>query len=491
MGRGTLFSIGIPIAGQEGTGGSLRKHAWNDRATGWDAQPEERNVHQVVPSTAAPTLSSPVLTRVRTALRALRHRNLRLFFAGQGVSLVGTWMQQVAIGWLVYRLTDSALLLGVIGFGSRFPAFLMAPFAGALADRWNRYRMVMAAQFFAMLQAIILAVVVLTGVVEVWHLIALSVMSGLVNGVDVPARQSLLVQLVGEEDLPNAIALNSSMFNAARLVGPAVAGVLIGWVGEGPVFALNALSYIAVLAALMALRLPRTVGQTAGPMLRNIREGFVYAFGFPPIRDLLLLLGMISLVGIPYAVLYPVFARDVLGGGAGTLGLLTSSSGLGALMGALFLASRGDVWGLGRVIARASTVFGVALVGFALSEQVWLSCLFLVASGFGVMLTTASINTVLQTLVDDGMRGRVMSLYTMAFVGMSPLGSLAGGSLAGWMGAPATVLMGGVGCLAAGLWFSTRVAPLRELMVPVYERKGILPELARGLQDATDPRARG
>ena len=446
----------------------------------------------VVVSPPGGALTSGVPTRVRLALRALRHRNLRLFFTGQGISLVGTWMQQVAIGWLVYRLTDSPLLLGVIGFGGRFPAFLMAPFAGALADRWDRYRMVMAAQICHMLQAVALAVLVLSGSVEVWHLVALSVVSGLINGVDVPARQSLLVQLVdGAGDLPNAIALNSSMFNAARLVGPAVAGALIGVVGEGWVFALNAVSYIAVLGALSAVRLPRGVGTATGPVLRNIQDGFAYAFGFPPIRDLILLLGLVSLVGIPYTILFPIFARDVLGGGAGTLGLLTSAAGLGALAGALFLASRGGVWGLGRVIARSTVLFGVSLAGFALSEDVWISCLFVVGSGFGIMLTTASINTVLQTLVDEGMRGRVMSLYTMAFVGMSPLGSLAGGVMAGWMGAPLTVLLGGLCCLLVGIWFARRVAVLRELVLPVYHRMGIVPELARGLQGATDPRVKG
>jgi MFS family permease len=433
-----------------------------------------------------------VLTRVRSSLRALRHRDLRLFFAGQGISLVGTWMQQVAISWLVYRLTGSALVLGIIAFGSQFPALLMAPFAGALADRWNRYRMVVGAQVLAMVQAVALALLVLSGRVEVWHLVALSVVAGLINGLDVPARQSLLVRLVrGTDDLPNAIALNSSMFNAARMVGPALAGILIGWVGEGPVFVLNALSYVAVLWALSALRLPREKGAAAGPVLRNIREGFLYAFGFPPIRDLLILLGLISLVGIPYVVLLPVFARDVLGGDAGTLGLLTSAAGMGALAGALVLASRGSVRGLGVVIARSSALFGTALVAFSLSRNLWLSCLFLAVTGFGVMLTTASINTVLQTLVDEGMRGRVMSLYTMAFVGMSPLGSLAGGMLAGWMGAPLTVMLGGTGCLVLAAWFGRRLPPLRAWVAPIYERMGILPEVARGLEDATAFRPKG
>ena len=287
--------------------------------------------------------------RFRLAFKALRHRDLRLFFTGQGISLVGTWMQQVAMSWLVYRLTGSALLLGVIGFAGQFPAFLMAPFAGALADRWSRYRMVLVAQILAMTQASILAILVMTGAVEVWHLMVLAVAAGLINGVDVPARQALLVRLVGgTEDLPNAIALNSSMFNAARMVGPALGGVLISVVGEGPVFVLNAVSYVAVLSALTRLHLPREAGAAAGPVLRHIREGFTYAFGFTPMRDLLVVLACISLMGFPYVVLFPVFARDVLGGDAGTLGLLTSFAGMGSLVGALFLASRGTVRGLGR-----------------------------------------------------------------------------------------------------------------------------------------------
>ena len=434
-------------------------------------------------------LASTVPNRIRTALRALRHRDLRLFFAGQGVSLIGTWMQQVAISWLVYRLTDSAFLLGVMGFGSQFPAFLMAPFAGAMADRWSRYRMVVVAQVLAMTQAVVLATLVLTGTVQIWHLIVLSIVAGLIGGVDIPARQSLLVHLVkGPEDLPNAIALNSSMFNAARLVGPAVAGVIIGWVGEGTVFVLNAVSYLAVLGALAAMNPSQERGHRTGSMLRTIRDGFAYAFGFPPIRDLLILLGLVSLVGIPYVVLLPVFARDVLGGGAGTLGLLTSSAGLGALLGALVLASRENIRGLGRVIRRATALFGAALLAFAFSSDVLISCLVLVASGFGVMLATASINTVLQTLVGEEMRGRVMSLYAMAFVGMTPIGSLVGGALAARYGAPLAVAAGGMGCLALAVWFGTRLEPLRKLVIPVYERLGIIPEVATALQTASELR---
>lgn len=436
-------------------------------------------------------LASGVSNRIRIALRALRHRNLRLFFMGQGISLVGTWMQQVAMSWLVYRLTDSAFLLGVIGFSSQFPSLVMAPLAGALADRWSRYRMVVVTQTLAMVQAAVLAVLVMTDVVAVWHLIVLAVIVGTINGVDIPARQALLVKLVdGQEDLPNAIALNSSMFNAARLVGPALGGVLIGIWGEGPVFVLNAVSYVAVLGALAMLRLPRQRGARAGAVLSHIRAGFGYAFGFPPIRDLLLVLAGVSLLGIPYVVLFPVFARDILGGDAATLGLLTSCSGAGALIGALYLASRDTVRGLGRMIARASGFFGATLLVFAASRILLLSCAMLVVGGFGLMVTTASINTVLQTLVGEEMRGRVMSLYTMAFMGMMPIGSLAGGAVASRIGAPAAVALGGAGCLVLALWFGRRIEPLRALVLPVYEQRGVLPEVARSLNTASELRTR-
>jgi len=435
-------------------------------------------------------LTSGVSNRIRIALRALRHRNLRLFFVGQGVSLVGTWMQQVAMSWLVYRLTDSALLLGVIGFSSQFPSLVMAPFAGALADRWSRYRMVVVAQTLAMLQAVVLAILVITNLVEVWHLVGLALVVGTINGVDIPARQALLVKLVEGQDLPNAIALNSSMFNAARLVGPALGGVLIGIWGEGLVFVLNAASYVAVLGALAMIRLPRGRGAPAGDILAQIRAGFRYSFGFPPIRDLILVLAALSLLGIPYVVLFPVFARDILGGDAMTLGVLTGSSGAGALIGALYLASRDTVRGLGKVIVRSAALFGFTLIVFAASRNLLLSCAMLVVGGFGLMLTTASINTVLQTLVGEEMRGRVMSLYTMAFMGMMPVGSLVGGALASRVGGPITVALGGLGCLALSLWFKTRIEPLRALVLPVYEERGVLPEVARGLGAVTELRPR-
>lgn len=430
-----------------------------------------------------------MIARVRYAFRALRHRNLRLFFAGHGVSLVGTWMQQVAMSWLVYRLTSSELLLGVIAFAGQFPGLLMAPFAGWLVDHWNRHRIVVVAQTLLMMQATVLAVLVITERVEVWHLVALAIFSGLVNGADIPARQSMLVRLVGgAEDLPNAIALNSSMFNAARLVGPAVAGVLIGWIGEGPVFVLNALSYIAILAALLAMRLPPERAFSAGPVLAHIREGFTYAFGSAPTRNTLILFACVSLVGVPYVVLLPAFARDVLGGDARTLGVLTSCAGLGALGGALWLAARDSLAGIGDLVARSTGVLGVALVAFASSRAFWLSGVLLVVSGFALMLATASVNTVIQTLVSDRMRGRIMSLYAMAFIGVTPLGSLAGGALATRLGAPWTVAIGGLACIALAVVFQPRLATLGEDVHRVAATRGVLPEVATGLQTASELR---
>jgi MFS family permease len=395
-------------------------------------------------------------------------------------------MERVAMSWLVYRITGSTVALGVIAFCSQFPTFFVAAVAGALADRWSRHRMVVGAQVALMIQAVVLAALVLTNTVQVWHLVVLSIWLGIASGFDIPARQALLVRLVrGSGDLPNAIALNSSMFNAARLVGPALAGMLIGLVGEGTVFLLNALSYVAVLGALWAVEMRDPGEGVVGSVVRTMGEGFRYAFGFPPIRALLLLLSLISLVGFPYTVLLPVFAKDVLGGGAGTLGMLSACTGLGALIGALTLASRNTVRGLGGLIARTLSVFGAALVGFAFSRSAVLSAALLVAAGFGMMASTASMNTIIQTVVDEEKRGRVMALYTMAFVGLAPIGALLGGALADRIGAPLTVGIGGAACLAVALWFNRQLPELREHVRPIYERLGIIPEVATGLQ-ATD-----
>ena len=430
-----------------------------------------------------PTTPGPMAS----ALRALRHRNFRLFTAGQTVSLIGTWMQQVAVGWLVYRMTDSPFLLGLVGFVSQAPAFVLAPFAGALADRRNKHRLVIVTQVAGMLQATVLAVLVVSGAVEVWHIILLMAWLGAVNGFDIPARQSFLLEMVGDRaDLPNAIALNSSMFNAARLIGPAIAGVAIGLVGEGSVIVFNAVSYIAVLASLLAMRLPPTVkARQPTRMLRHIREGFDYAYNFVPIRSILLMVGMVSLLGVPFTVLLPVVATDVLGGDAGTLGFLMSATGMGALAGALFLASRRSVRGLGRLIMIAAGLFGIGLVGVALSRELWLSLLLLMVAGFGMMTQMASSNTILQTIVDDDKRGRVMSLYSMSFTGTAPIGSLLLGLLAARYGAQVAIGVGGIACIAAAVFFGARLPALREMVHPIYRQLGILPEVARGIQAAT------
>ena len=425
---------------------------------------------------------------LKHSFRALRHRNFRLFLGGQIVSLAGTWMQQVALSWLVYRLTRSPFLLGLVGFAGQIPSLLLAPFAGVWADRGNRRRIVMATQALAMVQALLLAVLVLSGRVSVGHLLVLSVFLGLVNGVDIPTRQAFLVEMVtGRGDLANAIALNSSVFNAARLVGPAVAGLMIGLVGEGMVFLLNGLSYVAVIAALYAMRIAphaRAGGGPTEPMARKLAEGFRYAFGFAPIRALLLLVAVVSLMGVPFTVLMPVFATDVLGGGANTLGFLMAASGVGALAGALYLAGRTSVRGLGYVILAAVALFGISLVGFGLSRRAWLSMAALLGAGLGMMVQMASSNTILQTIVDDDKRGRVMSFYSMAFMGMMPFGSLLAGALASRVGAPRTVILGGLACLLAAAAFARALPALRAQVRPIYVRLGIVPELAAGLQAA-------
>ncbi|HXV64108.1 MAG TPA: MFS transporter [Vicinamibacteria bacterium] len=420
-------------------------------------------------------------------LRALRHRNYRLFFVGQGISLVGTWLSRAATSWLVYRLTDSAFLLGVLGFAGQIPMFFLAPLGGALVDRWDRRRILIATQALSMLQSFTLAVLALSQVITVTHIVILSVFQGLLNALDVPARQSYVIDLVeGNEDLPNAIALNSSMFNAARLVGPAIGGILIASVGEGYCFLIDGFSYLAVVASLLAIHVRPPVGRAKSPaVLRGIQEGISYAFGFAPIRAMLALIAVISLLGMPHAVLMPVFARDVLGGGPSTLGFLMAASGVGALLGAFYLASRKTVRGLGRLIAAMGALSGVSLAAFSQSRAVWLSLPLMALVGFGILVLTASSNTVLQTIVEDDKRGRVMSLYAVAFLGVTPVGSLLAGALANAIGAPITVLLGGVGCLVSAAAFFRQIPALREQVLPIYVEKGIVPEVATAIQTAT------
>jgi MFS family permease len=425
--------------------------------------------------------------RVAFALRALHHRNFRLFIAGQSISLIGNWMQQVAMGWLVYRLTSSAFLLGLVAFGAQGPSFILAPIAGVLADRLNRRRIIIGAQAVMMVQASILTVLVLTGSVEFWHVLALSSVFGCASAFDIPARQSFLLEMVGNrDDLPNAIALNSSIFNAARLVGPAIAGFMIAQFGEGVAFFSNAASYIAVLVALLMIRVtPRPRISGVANILSNLREGFSYAYNFPPIRDVLLLVAVVALFGIPFSVLLPVIAVKTLQGDARTLGFLMSATGFGALSGALFLAARESVRGLSRVVVASATLFGTSLIGIAFSRSLILSCALLVFAGFGMMVQMAASNTFLQTVVDDDKRGRIMSLYTMAFIGVAPFGSLLAGALADRIGAAITIAAGGLICLVGVLMFARRIPVFRELVRPIYQQLGIIPEVASGIQAAT------
>ena len=420
-------------------------------------------------------------------VRSLHHRNYRLFFGGQGISLIGTWMQQIALGWLVYRLTDSAFLLGLVGFASQIPTFILASFAGVFADRFNKHKIIIITQTLSMIQAAILAVLTLTNTIQIWHVISLSVFTGIVNAFDMPTRQSFVFDLVDDKsDLPNAIALNSSMFNTARLVGPTIAGILISTLGEGLCFLLNSISYIAVIIALLMMHLPKYVkAKKNEEVLKGIKEGIKYAYTFKPIRILLIFLALISLTGGPYTVLMPIFARDILKGNANTLGFLFGAVGIGALIGAIYLAYRKSILGLGRWISIASSIFAIGLILFSFSKILSISLILMLLTGFGLMVHMASTNTLLQTLVDNDKRGRVMSLYVMAFMGTAPIGSIIAGTLASKFGASLTVFSGGIICLIGSIIFTYYLPTLRKYIRPHYVKLGILPEVSTGLQAAT------
>lgn len=411
--------------------------------------------------------------------RALRHRNYRLFFFGQGTSLVGTWLTRVAMSWLVYRLTSSALLLGIVGFAGQIPTFLFAPVAGVMVDRWNRHRVLVVTQVLAMIQSALLAFVAFRGT-TIWQVTALAVFQGVINAFDTPARQAFVVEMVDKrEDLANAIALNSSMVTAARLIGPSVAGILIAAVGEGYCFAIDAASYLAVIVSLLLMRIPpRAIAKSSGNIISDFSEGFRYVAGSVPIRSILLLLALVSLTGIPYTVLMPVFADKIMHGGAGTFGILMTAAGAGAVAGTLWLASRPSVLGLGRALSVAGIAFGAGLVAFSFSRAIWLSVPVLIITGGGMMVQMAASNTLLQTIVDEDKRGRVMSFYTMAFFGMVPFGSLLAGWAGGLIGAPATVFWGGVATLVAVGLFVRKLPDLRRAVRPIYIRLGIINEVA-------------
>ncbi len=406
-------------------------------------------------------VASERASRWQIAWRALRHRNFQLFFSGQLISLIGTWMQSVAQSWLVYRLTGSALLLGSVGFASQVPVFLFAPLGGITADRFNRRYIVIATQTAAMLLAFILAVLTLTGKVHVWHVFVLASLLGVVNAFDIPGRQSFLVDMVGKDDLMNAIALNSSMFNGARVIGPAIAGILVAKIGEGWCFFVNAVSYIAVIIGLLLMKVHSPVRAAMASPFEHMMEGFRYVNQTTPIRALLLLLGLVSLVGMPYAVLMPIFADQILHGGARGLGILMGATGVGALLGALTLAFREGVKGLGRWVAWCSAGFGVSLITFSASRSFWISVILLLPVGYTIMLQMASSNTLIQVMVPDALRGRVMAVYSMMFMGMAPIGALLGGALAERLGAPLTVAIGGVASLAGAIWFGLQLPKIR------------------------------
>ena len=427
-------------------------------------------------STGNSALAQSTLARFSHAWRALRHRNFRLFFTGQSISLIGTWMTRVATSWLVYRLTGSALLLGVVGFAGQIPTFLLAPFAGVLVDSLDRQKMLVWTQVLAGMQSLALAGLTLAKVITIHEVIGLSVLQGLINAFDMPGRQAFLIQMVEDkQDLGNAIALNSSMVNMARLVGPALAGIVIGSVGEGYCFLIDGVSYLAVIASLVMMRLNIAPARhSLAPMLEQLKDGWTYVRGFRPIRTILLLFALISLMGMPFMVLMPIFATKVLHGGPHTLGFLLGASGVGALASAVSLALRKTVRGLTTMIQISAALFGIGLICFGLSRLLPLSMFLMLIVGFGMMQGMAASNTVIQTLVPEDKRGRVMSYYTMAFVGMTPFGSLLAGSLAHQLGAPKAVMITGAFCLAGAAWFSTQLKSIRTIMRPIYIEMGII-----------------
>jgi MFS family permease len=420
--------------------------------------------------------------------RSLRYRNYRLFFAGQSISLIGTWIQRIAMPWLVYRLTDSVLLLGVVSFAGQIPTFLLTPFAGVISDKLNRHRILVVTQVLAMIQSLVLTFLFFSELIQIWHIILLSVFLGCVNAFDMPTRQSFLVEMIGKrEDLGNAIALNSSMVNSARLVGPSVAGIIIAGSNEGICFLLNGLSYFFVIISLVMMEIgTRKMKNEKINVLQGLKGGISYTFGFAPIRSIIMLLALISIMGMSYAVLMPVFAKQILQGDAHTFGFLMGASGTGALIGAIYMAFRKSILGLDRIIPVSAAFFGFGLIMFSLSRNFFLSLIIMLLTGFGMIMQLTSSNTILQTIVDDDKRGRVMSFYTMAFVGTAPLGSLLAGWLASKLGAPNTLIIGGITCILGAAIFISKLSNLQRIVRPIYIKLGIISEVASGIQAATE-----
>jgi MFS family permease len=430
-------------------------------------------------------------TRINTIFRSLKYRNYRLFFGGQSISLIGTWMQRIAMPWLVYHMTGSAFLLGVVSFAGQIPTFLLSPFAGVFTDRFNRYKVLLITQIVSLIQALILAILALTGSIQMWHIVTLSIILGCINAFDVPSRHSFVIEMVEKkEDLGNAIALNSMMFNGARLIGPSIAGIILATAGEGICFLINAVSYIFVIGSLLMMHVkPRELPKKESHMLKELKEGLSYTFGFAPIKHLILLLGLVSLMGSSYQVLMPVFAKEVLHGSSVTYGFLMGAAGLGALLGAIYLASRETLLRLGRIIPAAAGLFGVGLIIMSFMKVFPVTLILIMFVGLGLMLHTASSNTILQIITDDDKRGRVMSFYTMAIMGTAPFGSLLAGFLAKYIGTSETILVGGLTCVAGALIFLKKLPELKSIVRPVYVKMGIIKEVAAGIQTASEPAA--
>jgi MFS family permease len=414
--------------------------------------------------------------------RALRSPNYRLYFIGQTISLTGYWLTRIAVSWLVYRLTHSVVILGWVNFAGQIPSLLLMPLAGVLVDRFNKHKLLFWTQFFLMIPSFILAALTLSGHIQVWHIMVLMVLQGTVQALDVPTRQAFVVEMVEKRnDLANAIALNSSMFNVARMVGPALGGILIALVGEGLCFLLDGISYFAVLASIAAMKIHVSHSKKGGHVLHQFKEGFVYVFGFSPVRYLLFMVGWTSFFGMSYLVLMPVVARDLLHGGPSTLGFLTGASGIGALGGAIFLATRRNIIDCGKFISLACIIGGTGLLLFSFARNLQTAVFFVVLSGFGFMLQLASSNSVLQSIVDDDKRGRVMSFYTLSFLGVAPFGSLFASHIADVYGVRTALQLGGFACMVSGIWFKWQFAKWFELLKPVYARKGLIQDVEPGV----------
>jgi MFS family permease len=426
--------------------------------------------------------------RFGVVFRSLKYRNYRLFFSGQSISLVGSWMQRLALPWLVYHMTGSTVLLGVVGFAGQIPSFVLAPVAGVLTDRWSRYRVLLLSQIISMVLAALLAYLSLAGIIQIWQIITVSILLGCVNAFDVPSRHSFVIEMVEKkEDLGNAIALNSLMFNGARLIGPSVAGIILVSAGEGICFLINAVSYIFVIISLLMMKLNIKSDRKHEPqILKELTDGFSYTFGFAPIRHLLILLTISSLLGMSYSVLMPAFAKEILHGGSNTYGFLMGAAGFGAFLGALFLASRKSVLKLDRIVPVSAMIFGAGLISLSFSKVFPVSLMLMIFIGLGMMMQTAATNTVIQTITDDDKRGRVMSFYSMAIMGTAPFGSLLAGGAAKVIGTPWTIFSGGIACIIGALFFFRKLPELKKLVRPVYIRLGIIAEVAEGIETASE-----